>query len=439
MSNNQLNVLMLSYYFPPMGGAGVQRSLKFARYLTQFGISLIVITADEPGYTKDNSLLDELPKGLRVHRISHRPLMSRLLDLYRSIREKNISNPDAPVSASASGGAVIRNHLIRVIGSLQFPDDKTGWAKKAYKQAADIIEAENIDLIFSTSPPVSSHCVALKLKKKFGIPWIADFRDLWTDNPAYNQPAWRRFFDVRAERAVLASADTVVGVTHEMVELLGRNREREDVLFLPNGYDEEDFVDVVPCQKESDEFRIVYAGTFYGHQSPLPMLAAMSDLFDRKPELAKVIRLSLIGNVGSRFDGAISSFTSNYPATIERIGYLPHKEMLSHLLSADLQLLVIGGGKSGRGVLTGKIFEYLRAGSPILLVGPTDGEAANMLRNHQAGYSFDEDDIHGLSKALEQAVVSGWQGHVSDISIYDRKSHAEQIAQVMHRLSENHV
>jgi hypothetical protein len=400
-----MNLLYLAYYYPPMGGAGVQRSLKFSKYLIDHDVQPTVLAALDPAYTSDPSLLREVPATVAVHRIEHQTSMQRLIALRARWRGKT-SGAQTGAAPAAAGGTRLRDAVLATYAALQFPDDKAGWARRAYAPAREIVRDRHIDLIFSSGPPVCSHALAARLSKACGVPWVADYRDLWTDNPAYAAPAWRCALDRRTEAAWLATAAGIVTVTPSL-QVAMRQRVRADcpVALIPNGYDEADFAAVVPAPREPGICRVVHAGTFYGHQSPLALLAGAEVLLARQPALAPRLRLRFVGLVGARFDPVLDAFAMRYPGVLERTGLVSHHESVVQMLAADLLLLVIGGGVAARGVLSGKVFEYLRAGPPVLLIGPTDGDAAQLLRANARCHVADEGDVPRIAAVLEATLA----------------------------------
>lgn len=402
-----MNLLYLAYYYPPMGGAGVQRSLKFSKYFGDNGVQPVVLAALDASYTSDPSLLQEVPASVPVHRIAHQAAIQRLVELRARWRGHTASGEGAAApAAAAAGGTRLRDTLLAAYAALQFPDDKAGWARRAFAPARDIVREQKIDLIFSSGPPVSSHALAARLSKACGVPWVADYRDLWTDNPAYAAPAWRRALDRRTEAAWLATAAGVVTVTPSLQRVM-RQRVRADcpVALIPNGYDEADFAATPPAAREPGICRVVHAGTFYGHQSPLPLLAGAELLLATQPALAERLRLRFVGQIGSRFEPVLDGFAARHPGVLERTGLVGHQQSIAEMLAADLLLLVIGGGVAARGVLSGKVFEYLRAGPPVLLIGPTDGDAAQLLQAHARCHVADDADAPCIAAVLEATLA----------------------------------
>lgn len=406
-----MKVLQIAYYYPPMGGGGVQRSLKFSRYLGDFGVQTTVLAGHDPAYAADATLLAEVPPAVAVHRVEHHALLQRVM-AWRA-RRRRPAVP-APAGAGAAAGAprtvatrqAWRDRALSVYSSLQFPDDKAGWARRACERARRIVHEEGIDVILSSAPPVSAHLLAHRLSLDCGVPWVADWRDLWTDNPAYAAPAWRRAIDARLERRLLASACGIVAVTATMQRVLQQRAGPAcPVALIPNGYDEADFRHASPASGGGDGcVRIVHAGTLYGHQSPQSMLAALDLMLAREPALGARLRLRFVGQVGARFDPMLAQFAQRHPGVLERTGFVAHHAAVGEMLAADLLLLIIGGGAAATGVLSGKVFEYLRSGRPILLVGPPAGDAAALLRAHARCLVAEEGDVAAIAAALAAAL-----------------------------------
>lgn len=413
-----MRVLLLAHYFPPMGGAGVQRALKFSRYLVQQGVAVTVLAADDPDYLADPTLLDELPAEVQVHRVRHRTLLQRAL-YWRAARARRRAAPaaapaGAPIAGAAAPGAAApatrwRDRLLALYASLHWPDDKAGWARKAERLGRQLLDGQRFDLIFSTSPPVSSHALAARLSAHSGVPWVADWRDLWTDNTAYISPPWRRVLDRRLEARWLNGASGVIGVTPSTRRLLAaRVHSGAPVAFIPNGYDESDFAAAQPVATPPGEFRLVHAGTFHGSRSPAPLLQAAEALMARHPLARERLKLRFVGTVGSRHQPLLATFEQRHPGVLQTTGYVTHAQAVAEMLGADALLLHIGGGPEAACELPGKIFEYLRSQRPVLLVGPVGGDAHTLLQAHSACRACDEQDVAGIADALQALLGEGF-------------------------------
>lgn len=396
-----MKLLLVSHHFPPMGGAGVQRALKFVRYLGDFGVQPVVLAGEDPGYLQDPSLLAELPAGLRVLRVPHRSALQRLLALRRK------GAPAADARATAAPNAAARDALLGAWAALQWPDERGGWARAAWAPARQLLRDEGIELVLSTAPPVAAHALARRLARDAGLPWVADWRDLWADNPGNPAPAWRRALERRAEARWLRDAAGVVAVTpawqRRYAAQLGA---RCPVAWIPNGYDEADFADLpLACEPADAALRLVHTGSFYGPRDPSPLLDALHRLLATRPPGARALKLRLVGALGGRFEAALAGFEARHPGVIERRPYVPHAEALAEMRAADVLLLVVGAGDGRQaavvaGTLPGKLFEYLRADRPVLLLGDPAGDAAAVLRRHGRGWIADERQPAAIAAAL---------------------------------------
>lgn len=443
-----MRILQIAYHYPPMGGAGVQRALKFSKYLPQFGIEPVVLSADDPDYTADASLADEIPAGLQVHRVAHRPLLQRLMAMRTSPAHPPGASPNAAGGASPWCNA-LRDAALSTYAALNFPDDKRGWARRALREAHAIVRDQKIELIFSSAPPASAHSLASRLARETGLPWVADHRDLWTENPAYSAPRWRRAIDERSEAAWLRQADGVVTVTPSWRQRFAQRLGADGpVAFIPNGYDEADFTALphVPHVPRDDSvFRLVHTGTFYGPRDPGLLLDGVERYLRAPVRGARPLRLRLIGNMGSRFAARLAGFDAAHPGVVERVPYLPHREALAEMMAADALLLVVGTGQASRhravvaGWLPGKIFEYLRAGLPILLLGDVQGDAAQIVRAHAPHRVADETQPERIAEALRALLGNGAEPATGgDVRVYERRELARQLAAFFVACRERH-
>jgi glycosyltransferase involved in cell wall biosynthesis len=439
-AHRSLRVLIVTYFYPPMGGGGVQRILKFTRYLPDYGIVPTVVCASNETYPQDASLLADIPANLEIFRIPHVPMTTRLLALRRrwSAPSKTDGKRSSPGQLAGRGAEYAwHDRLWKAWNALQRPDDKASWAGRAERVALRAISARPVDIVVSSSPPVSAHLAGMHVAARARLPWVADYRDLWTSNPSYAAPAWRRKLDQRMERNLLHAADGLVTVSESMRAALGvRVRQAVPSISIPNGYDEADFADVAPGRPRGGRFRIIHAGSLYGHQSPVPFLGGVQQWLDANPAMIERLQICLVGSVGSRFEAALGAFARRYPGVLDRRGYLEHHEALRELASADALLLLIGGGESARGVTTGKVFEYLRIGRPILLVGPPEGEAAQLIRDAGAGEIAREDDRDSVGAILSRWVLQGGASEPNPERAlpYERKLLTGQLADFLHEV-----
>jgi glycosyltransferase involved in cell wall biosynthesis len=401
----QKKILILTYYWYPSGGAGVQRILKFVKYLNQFGIKPFVVTVDEnkasyPSF--DHSFEKDIPVYAEVFRTdTNEPfgIYSRLLGK-RSI-PTGFSNESSP------GAFQKFSRFIR--GNLFIPDARKGWIKFAYEKAKEIIEKENIDVILSTSPPHSTQLSAMKLQKELGIKWIADLRDPWTDIYFYNEfrhTSAAKKKDLQFEKNVLESADRITTVSDSLKNLFvskSRKIDPDKIFVIPNGFDADDFQNKISLVTQ-EKFIITYTGTIADSYNPEVFFEALKPVIDKNTEIKFVIRF--VGNLSSGLHQYVKKL--DLEKYLEVIPMVSHDESINYLMQSTILLLVIPDVKNDKEILTGKLFEYLAAGKKIICIGPVDGDAANIINECNAGKTFcrkNENDIRTYLKEL----ISLWK------------------------------
>jgi len=400
-------VLIITYYFPPAGGAGVQRTLKFVKYLRDFGWEPVVLTArdaDYPAY--DPTLEVEIPADVKVYR-------SRIFEpywLYRKLtgRGADESTDIATLSLGDSRQQKLGERISQWVRSAVFvPDARIGWLFFATPLGKKIVQSENIDVIFSSAPPYTTHLIGRELHRKTGLPWVADFRDSWIG--WVSAPQWRPKFswalERRMERAVLRDADRILTVSRGIQEdLLSRHPEQRGARwrFLSNGFDAADFVGVEPAGNHN-KITITYVGSMYGARNPEYLLQALESLQKQQSKVINQLRVRLVGRVGESIAARIKSSVVNH--VFELIAYVSHREALSYLLGSDVSLLIIDDTPANRGILTGKVYEYIGAGKPILALAP-EGEAADLIRNHHLGWVAPPKDLAAIQSTLQEILLT---------------------------------
>ncbi|MBI4726472.1 glycosyltransferase [candidate division TA06 bacterium] len=381
------NLLILSYYYPPLGLSGVQRTVKFVKYLPQFGWNPMIITPHPRGsYVYDPSLSEEVKQARVFPTFSLDPLY-----FLPSKRRPSLTN-------SPELGSSINRWFI--------PDNKLGWVPFAVKAALQASRLNNIDAIYSTAPPYSSHLAAVFLKKLLQKPLVTDFRDAWTDYTWASHPTpFHHHVDLGLEAWVLKNSDAVIAVNDEIINGLRRahpNVAPGKFRLISHGYDPADFA--VEARTGGENFRIAYAGTFIKNRSPMPLLEALKILQDQNPILLDKLKISFVGTF--RPGDAALVAGSGFADKIDFWGYLPHRESVSVLMQANLLWLVMGPEETAN-VTPGKLFEYLGAQKPILASIPK-GAAQDIIKEAGAGQCFSPDD-HTQSAAFLVSQIKAWQ------------------------------
>ncbi len=410
------NVLMVAYYFPPLGGAGVQRTLKFVKHLPGFGWQPSLLTAQgRQKYVSDPTILADIPAGIVVHRTPALLLPGQLP--YRLRR-------------------AITRWLLLV-------DEQIGWLPFAAPRAKQILRAGCFKVVYTTSVPYTDHLIGLQIKRATGLPWVADFRDPWIDNFASTFPTrFHKNLARRWEAAICHQADRVTVVSEPMRRALLERYEwlsPARVITLTNGYDRDDFTGITPAKRPPEQFTIVYTGTFYQHgRTPETFLRAARNAIDSGLIPRNHLVIEFVGNIGPGAHQLIE--TLDLGGVTHTTGYLPHRDSIAQLLSADVLLLVVGSGPGSEAVLTGKVFEYLAARKPILALAPP-GAAADLMRQARAGVVVDPEDVAAISAQLV-TLYHQWQSGSLSISpdeaviaSYDRRKLTERLATIFDEVS----
>lgn len=398
-------VLLVTYYFPPSGGPGVQRALKFAKYLPEFGWEPVVLTVREedaayPAY--DHSLFQDVSPHLRIER-------TRAWDPYAMYARMLGKKKEETVGVAFAGESEItwKHQLARWIrANLFLPDARVGWVPFAIRRGGRLLEEGDFSAIVTTGPPHSSHFIGRLLSRRSGLPWVADFRDPWTGiHYAEKLPttAPARRIDEALERKVLSSADCVTTVSPALVQdLLARHLREYRVIY--NGFDPTDFPE--PPAVLPDEFVVSYIGSLNEQSNPQALWQALSDL--NAPVRMPRLRVHLVGNIDSIALRSAEQY--GLTALLKVEPYVPHTEAIDKMMHSALLLLVINRAPNVAGVVTGKVFEYIASGRPVLGIGPGHGDAAAILEESRAGKMFDYADVDAIARFLDshyQAWISG--------------------------------
>jgi glycosyltransferase involved in cell wall biosynthesis len=373
-----LNVLMISYFFPPHGCVGVQRILAYVKYLKKFGWTPSVLTVGKGSsyFLWDYSLLKEVPRDISIHR-------TKTLEIPKSI------------ARIVYGGL----RKLKLLNLFFIPDQFVGWLPFAYLKALKMIKKNDYDVIYTTSSPYTSHLVGYLLKKKTGKPWVADFRDEWAQNPFLDYTLIDKKINQWLERKILKNADKVIStskvMTNELKTLIKGKKNKFHT--ITNGYNEGDFKDYPARETYGNEFRITYMGSFYGGypsglQYPHYFFEAIVQLLKEKKISEKEFRIVLIGK-NKEIDPRVPK------RMVSILGQVPHNKVLKYLAKSSIFLLYVSK-KRGNACIPAKIFEYIRASRPILSLIPKKGAAANLIKETNTGIVLEPEGIEEIKTAI---------------------------------------
>lgn len=439
-------VLIVSYQYPPIAGGGVPRPLKMSKYLPQYGFEPVILTVN-PQYhvSLDETLLAQIPVGTPVYRAKEWNPYERFLRLKTGSSGKQAGQAASSTNQKSSRTS-IKSSIFQMLKKMKnyvlIPDDHRFWIRPAIKLGLKAIREYNIDIIFSTSGPYSSHLVARALARKTGLPWIADFRDPWTQNMHRTGIPWRERLEERMERSVMEEAAVITTVTKTFAaNFLQKYPQIRRMEVIYNGYDPADFVHIEEKRKDH-RLSFAYTGIFYEKRNPRLFLQAVSELIAE----GKVRKDEIVLRFAGVFD--YPGYTENQDAVrrfgledvVEVLGYLPHKESLSLLKSSDVLLLISDTAPGSEAYIPGKLYEYMAVERPILAFS-LDGEAAQIIREFQLGKVVPPTDLSLMKQAILEFVELWRKGNLNDsfafakdpekLAIYQRDTQAAQLAQVM--------
>lgn len=392
-------ILIITYYWPPSGGAGVQRWLKLSKYLSKNDIEVHVVTVDpaKASYLQlDESLSEEISSKTHVH----------LTNSFEPINyyAKVIGKSNVPTGGFSNVNASsFKQKIVNAVRSHLFiPDPRKGWNKYAFKKAIEVIEKFDIKHIVTTSPPHSTQLIGLRLKRKLGdkIKWISDFRDTWTDIFYYPLLQHSRFSDrinKRYEKSVLEESDKILTVTRLFKETLAKksNLFTEDkISIVPNGFDPEDFERYSNFRKDDSKFIITYTGTISDNYEPQVFFLALGKLKKQYPNVD--IEFRLVGVVTDNIRKFILDLIGD---SAKFIATVSHDEAISYMVQSDLLLLITPGDP---GTIPGKTFEYLASKNRIICIGV--GDASEVVEQCLAGKGFERHQSEEIYKFLEEMV-----------------------------------
>lgn len=425
-------VLIITFYWPPTSGSGVQRWLKFSKFLPNHDWQPVIYTPSNPDFgLRDNSLLDEIHPSVEVLKTEITD-PSTVLHLFRKKGDENdghsrLENKSLPFRI----GRWIK-------GNFFIPDSRILWKQKSVRYLSNYLKENPIDVIVSTGPPHSMHLIAEALSAKFDIPWVMDIRD-----PLSNLISFRKASPTalavnyyrKIESRLLKAADLVLATSPKMTETL-RAFDHEKFVCIPNGYDPDDF----PAEshsENSDKFILSYAGLLNKYRNAPALWSALELRLNKDQSFAAQFEFHIAGTVSEE----VKSDLLHFPLLNERttyLGFIEHMDVLKLYQRSDLLLLLnFHNIEQARGVIPGKLFEMLGSGKPILSLGPADSDYIPIVSHLDHFNHFEFDNDHGLIEyttglSKQELTLSG----TSELKKFQRSAQAKELSNLLNRLSQ---
>ncbi len=426
-------VLIITYYWPPAGGPGVQRWLKFVKYLPDFDIEPIVFIPKNPTYpTIDPSLNNEVDPNLTLVKL---PIFEpyKYANLYAKKSTKAMS---AGLIADPKNQSFIQKSLLYIRGNFFIPDARKFWIKPAVSYLNNYLQKENIDTVITTGPPHSMHLIGLGLKKLLPIKWIADFRDPWT-NIGYQESLRLTKSSQKkhelAEKKVLNTADNIT-VTSFTTKKEFKGKTKIPVNVITNGYDDEKILNI----SLDESFTLSHIGVLFEKRNPLNLWKAISELTEESIDFKNNVKIKFIGKISKSVLESLSTYNLN--DYVELVGYVSHEKALQYQRSAQVLLLLEINSWKTQGIIPGKIFEYMQARRPILAIGPEGWDVAQIITDTNTGHCFNFAEKEHIKAQLLTYFEAYKKGNLSvsshKITPYHRKNLTAKLADIIHATSD---
>lgn len=426
-------VLIITYYWPPSGGAGVQRWLKFVKYLPSLGWKPIIYTPENPeSPSEDESLVKDIPKEAEV-------LKTKIWEPYEWYKTFIGSDKKQKINAGflteKEKPKLTEKIAVWVRGNFFIPDARVFWVKPSIKYLSAYLEKNKVDLIISTGPPHSMHLIAMELNKQFNIPWVADFRDPWTNIDFYKDLQLTTWADKKhhhLEKEVLIKANRIITVGNTIAaEFEEISNRKIDV--ITNGFDSDD---IFEGNLEKDKkFSIAHIGSLNKDRNPAILWEVLGELCT-DTAFKNDLEIKLVGKIDISCTKSLED--NKLTENVHKIPYLPHNEVIKEQQKSQILLLLINKTPNAKGILTGKMFEYMAAQRPILCLGIEDGDAAKILVETQSGVVVDFDNKIKLKETILDYYTKYKNNELNinseDINQYSRKNLTQKLVGMLNEL-----
>lgn len=428
-------VLIITYYWPPSGGSAVIRWVKFIKYLRQFNYEPVVYAPLNPQYPViDASFTRDIPEDMTI-------LKKKIWEPYRLF--KLFTGRGKTENLLTGFTSETRKNKFRddisnwIRSNIFMPDARKFWIRPSVKFLSGYLSENPVEAVITTGPPHSMHLIGLGLKKKIKIRWIADFRDPWTMIDFYRTLLLTNYADKkhhRLEKEVLDQADQIIVVSETMKQEFS-GLTSKNIVVIPNGFDEDNITD---DRIETDrKFSFVYTGIMNPAREPKKLWEALTELINENKNFAEDLDLLFIGNIDYSIIENISTFKLD--KYFRKIDFVAHDQVMQYQRKAQVLLLPLNDAPNARGIVTGKLFEYLAARRPIIAIGPVDGDAAAILNETRSGRIFDFNDSVNLKNHIKELYQRYSKGNLDvdsfQIEKFSRKNLTAELAKVLTNLS----
>ncbi len=422
-----MKALIITYYWPPAGGSGVQRWLKFVKYLQDFGVEPIIYTVKNPKYALiDETLEMEVSKNLKVLK---QPIWepNNLLTLFKSKQQKTSAGFLDP------NPSFLEKQLQYIRANYFIPDARKFWVKPSVRFLSEYLKNNKVDVVITTGPPHSLHLIGMELKNRFPIKWISDFRDPWSDIDYFHQlPLTKKAIQKHKEleKKVLQQSDAVIVIGKTMKEKFDKfNR---NIHIISNGFDG----DITVSEKELDKkFSITHIGLMNADRNPKILWKVLSEIMNENLEFAQDLEIKLIGEVADEVKKYIADH--KLEENTKYITYVPHLEVIAYQKITQVLLLAVNNVPSAKGIITGKIFEYLQAKRPIIAIAPLNGDLAEIINKTNAGFVVEFEDKENLKKTILDLYKKYKDGELKIVSKNIDQYHRKELTQRLTKIIKN--
>ncbi len=421
-------ILIITYYWPPAGGPGVQRWLKFVKYLPDFNIQPIVYIPDNPTYPiVDEALVKEVSDQAII-------LRNKIVEPYQLagfFSKNNAKKISSGIIPAAKKQSFLEKLLLWVRGNIFIPDARFLWVNPSVTYLKKYIQEHNIDTIVTSGPPHSLHLIGLKLKEQVGVKWFADFRDPWTTigyHKALKLSSYAEKKHKTLESKVLNTADTIL-VTSKTTKTEFELLTNKPIVVITNGYD----VENVAKQTLDEKFTLAHIGSFLSDRNPMILWEALQELVNEIPSFADHFQLKLIGKISQEIIDSIAHF--QLKEYINNLGYVSHIEAIEHQRKSQVLLLIEIDSEETKSIIPGKLFEYMVSERPIIAIGPQDSDFAEIITTTNTGVFFTYSEKERLKKTIlayyEAYLQNNLKVYPVGLQQYSRKNLTERLVNVI--------